>query len=121
MPPHPPAVCSLGLSQIPENRPLLLVGNHSTLALDLAVLSEQFLREKGVLLRGLAHPVIFAQAFNSSGDASNSSSGSEGGGAGGSADDLPAWDPNRFFNDALNGEPNRRWRAGLSLAALMLP
>lgn len=27
--------CSLGLSQIPKGRPLLLVGNHQTLALDL--------------------------------------------------------------------------------------
>lgn len=36
-PPPAPALprCSLGLGQIPEGRPLLLVGNHQTLALDL--------------------------------------------------------------------------------------
>jgi hypothetical protein len=29
------SACSLGLGNIPEGRPLLLVGNHQTLALDL--------------------------------------------------------------------------------------
>ncbi|KAI7839273.1 hypothetical protein COHA_006971 [Chlorella ohadii] len=98
----------LGLSQIPEGRPLLLVGNHSTLALDLGVLSEQFLREKGVLLRGLAHPVIFSQAFNSGSSSNGSADGTQNGssagagsGATGSADELPAWDPSNFFGSQL--------------------
>lgn len=124
LPTTPPPSRSLGLSQIPEGRPLLLVGNHSTLALDLAVLSEQFLREQGVLLRGLAHPVIFAQAFNGSGSGdagSSSGGGSEGtssSGAGGSGDDVPAWDPSRIFGDALNGAPRQsrgeRWSSAVA-------
>ncbi len=111
-PPCPSVSPSLGLSQIPEGRPLLLVGNHSTLALDLGVLSEQFLREKGVLLRGLAHPVIFYQAFNSGSSSNGSADGTQNGssagagsGATGSADELPAWDPSNFFgSQLLSGE-----------------
>ncbi|KAL4442037.1 hypothetical protein ABPG77_011298 [Micractinium sp. CCAP 211/92] len=105
----------LGLSQIPEGRPLLLVGNHQTLALDLGVITEQFLKEQGTLLRGLAHPVIFEQTFGSSssgggGEGSNegssgagSASSSASGGGQQSRSGLPAWDPNRMFNNALQG------------------
>jgi 1-acyl-sn-glycerol-3-phosphate acyltransferase len=39
------------------------VGNHQTLALDIGVLCEEFLKEKDVMLRGLAHPVIFGDSF----------------------------------------------------------
>ena len=80
------------------------------------VITEQFLKEQGTLLRGLAHPVIFAQTFGSGG---SSEGGEEGSSAAGSAsasgaDDgqqsrngLPAWDPNRMFNSALQGgHPN---------------
>lgn len=52
-------------------------GNHQTLALDLGILCEQMLRERGTLLRGLAHPVIFTSSFGASAVAS--SSGLEGG------------------------------------------
>ena len=58
-------------------------GNHQTLALDLGPLCEQFLRERGVLLRGLAHPVIFQQSMSGPGAAGGS--GGPGGSAGGSA------------------------------------
>lgn len=44
-------------------RPVLFVGNHQSLALDLGVLVEELLRNKGILLRGLAHPVIFSEAL----------------------------------------------------------
>lgn len=86
------------------------MGNHSTLALDLAVLSEQFLREQGVLLRGLAHPVIFAQAFNGGGEGEGGEGGGEGGGStAGSADELPAWDPNNLFGNAMSGGTPTAW------------
>ena len=45
----------------PDGRPTLYVGNHTTLALDMGVMIEELLREKGLLLRGLAHPIIFGQ------------------------------------------------------------
>lgn len=49
-----------GLSGIPDDRPMLFVGNHQTFALDLGIFMEQILREKRMLLRGLAHPAIFS-------------------------------------------------------------
>lgn len=111
---------SLGLGQIPEGRPLLLVGNHQTLALDLGVIAEQFLKEQSILLRGLAHPVIFAQSFggSSGGEEAQNSNGSSSGSSSSSnssssidgtvdASGLPAWDPIETFGDALaNGGLN---------------
>lgn len=43
-------------------RPVLLVGNHQTLSADLPVLCEEVLRQTGVLLRGLAHPLLSHEA-----------------------------------------------------------
>jgi len=59
---------TLGLENIPgpeHDGPVLFVGNHQTLALDLGVLCEQILKEKGTMVRGLAHPVIFSDALRS--------------------------------------------------------
>ena len=49
-----------GLSAVPfeEGRPVLLVGNHQTIAPDLGFIIEAFIKERGVLPRGLAHPVV---------------------------------------------------------------
>ena len=49
-----------GLGAVPfeENRPVLLVGNHQTIAPDLGFIIEAFIKERGVLPRGLAHPVL---------------------------------------------------------------
>lgn len=49
-----------GLSAIPfsDGRPVLLVGNHQTIAPDLGFIIEQFIKERNVLPRGLAHPVV---------------------------------------------------------------
>jgi len=49
-----------GLAAVPfeENRPVLLVGNHQTIAPDLGFIIEAFIKERGVLPRGLAHPVV---------------------------------------------------------------
>jgi hypothetical protein len=66
-------VVTRGLGGIPEGRPILFVGNHQTLALDLGVLCEEFLKERDVMLRGLAHPVIFANTVGGNGSGSSSS------------------------------------------------
>lgn len=52
--------CSIvrGFAGIPSDRPVLFVGNHQTLAPDTGLLVEELLREKGMLLRGLAHPSV---------------------------------------------------------------
>ena len=52
-----------GLEHLPigdGSRPVLFVGNHQTLALDIGFIVEDVLRAKGRLLRGLAHPAVFA-------------------------------------------------------------
>eukprot|EP00890_Picochlorum_soloecismus_P004874 jgi/Picsp_1/5388/NSC_02748-R1_protein len=53
---------TLGLDALPSpgERPILFVGNHQTLALDMAIMCEEILRERNIMLRGLAHPAIFA-------------------------------------------------------------
>lgn len=50
-----------GLGHLPvdHGRPVLYVGNHQTLALDIGFIIEDVLRERGILLRGLAHPAVF--------------------------------------------------------------
>ena len=50
-----------GLANIPTDRPVLLVGNHMFLGLELGCLVTQFFAEKNILLRGLAHPVILGK------------------------------------------------------------
>ena len=59
---------ALGLGNTPTsgNGPVLYVGNHQTLALDLGVLCEEFLSKREIMLRGLAHPVIFADGLKQS-------------------------------------------------------
>jgi hypothetical protein len=65
-----------GLGAIPTNRPLLFVGNHQLFAPDMPLMVEQFLQEREMLLRGLAHPIIFGMGSQpSSSDSNGSSSG----------------------------------------------
>jgi len=55
-----------GLGNVPNRqlgKSILFVGNHQTLALDIGVLTEELIRQKGILPRGLAHPVIFSDSF----------------------------------------------------------
>ena len=56
-----------GLSKLPEKtrstNPILFVGNHQLLALDLGLIVSEVYNEKGWLPRGLGHPIIF-QATN---------------------------------------------------------
>ena len=45
--------------------PVLFVGNHMLLAVELGLLVDEVLTQKGMLLRGLAHPVVFQQLQSS--------------------------------------------------------
>ncbi|KMT13483.1 hypothetical protein BVRB_4g082620 [Beta vulgaris subsp. vulgaris] len=49
-----------GLSGVPSEGPVLLVGYHMLMGLELSGLIEAFLREKKIMVRGLAHPALFA-------------------------------------------------------------
>lgn len=55
-----------GLSGVPSEGPVVLVGYHMMMGMELTSLLEQFLREKKILLRGLAHPVIFSPSSEDS-------------------------------------------------------
>lgn len=55
-----------GLSGIPSDGPIVLVGNHMLLGLDMIPLVKEFLREKRVILRGIGHPVLFTNKTESS-------------------------------------------------------
>lgn len=48
-----------GLSGVPEEGPVLLVGNHSLMGLESIVLVKEFLKQRGQLIRGVAHPFVF--------------------------------------------------------------
>ncbi|XP_068340798.1 phytyl ester synthase 1, chloroplastic-like [Pyrus communis] len=48
-----------GLAGVPNEGPVLLVGYHNLLGLELNSLVEEFLREKSIIVRGVAHPELF--------------------------------------------------------------
>ncbi|XP_048433090.1 phytyl ester synthase 1, chloroplastic isoform X2 [Pyrus x bretschneideri] len=48
-----------GLAGVPDEGPVLLVGNHNLLGLEVYSLVEEFLREKSIMVRGVAHPALF--------------------------------------------------------------
>ncbi|KAM1144750.1 hypothetical protein FF1_033516 [Malus domestica] len=48
-----------GLAGVPDEGPVLLVGNHNILGLEVYPLVEEFLREKSIIIRGVAHPLLF--------------------------------------------------------------
>ncbi|XP_034706778.1 acyltransferase-like protein At3g26840, chloroplastic [Vitis riparia] len=48
-----------GLAGIPSEGPVLFVGYHMLLGLELAPMVLQFLAERNILLRGIAHPMMF--------------------------------------------------------------
>ncbi|MFS8018794.1 putative diacylglycerol acyltransferase, serine aminopeptidase, S33, alpha/Beta hydrolase [Helianthus anomalus] len=53
-----------GLAGVPDDGPVLLVGYHMLLGLELAPLVLEFLREKNVIVRGIAHPALFVASSN---------------------------------------------------------
>ncbi|XVF06247.1 hypothetical protein REPUB_Repub06bG0031300 [Reevesia pubescens] len=48
-----------GLAGIPEEGPVLLVGYHMLMGFELSCLIEAFLKEKKIMIRGVAHPELF--------------------------------------------------------------
>ncbi|RLN23622.1 acyltransferase-like protein [Panicum miliaceum] len=54
------------LSGIPDKGPVLFVGYHALMGIELSPLYEEFLREKKKIVRGLAHPILFGTKFESS-------------------------------------------------------
>lgn len=48
-----------GLSGIPSEGPVLFVGYHMMLGLELAPLIARIYSERGILVRGVAHPLMF--------------------------------------------------------------
>ncbi|CAM6030464.1 unnamed protein product [Sphagnum balticum] len=52
-----------GLSNIPTDRPVMLVGYHMFLGLELGIVVAEFWKETGILLRGLAHPIAVGKMY----------------------------------------------------------
>lgn len=48
-----------GLAGIPSEGPVLYVGYHMLMGLDLPLLISSFLLKRNIFLRGIAHPVLF--------------------------------------------------------------
>uniref|UniRef100_A0ACD5UPC0 Uncharacterized protein n=1 Tax=Avena sativa TaxID=4498 RepID=A0ACD5UPC0_AVESA len=48
-----------GLAGVPDQGPVLFVGYHALMGIELSPLYEEFLREKNTVVRGLGHPVLF--------------------------------------------------------------
>ncbi|XP_010436056.1 PREDICTED: acyltransferase-like protein At3g26840, chloroplastic isoform X1 [Camelina sativa] len=49
------------LAGVPSEGPVLYVGNHMLLGMELHAIALQFLKERNILLRGLAHPLMFTK------------------------------------------------------------
>ncbi|XP_058738620.1 phytyl ester synthase 1, chloroplastic-like isoform X2 [Vicia villosa] len=54
-----------GLSGVPDEGPVLFVGYHMLLGLELISLTDEFLSQKGIALRGIAHPDLFTGKIES--------------------------------------------------------
>ena len=55
-----------GLARVPNEGPVILVGYHMLMGVELSSLAEGFLREKNIIVRGLAHPMLFSRTAESS-------------------------------------------------------
>ena len=51
-----------GLGRLPSEGPLIFVANHQLFGLDLGMIIAQLIEERGLVVRGLAHPVIFSNS-----------------------------------------------------------
>lgn len=62
-----------GLGQIPNDGegPILFVANHQFFGLDLGMIIAELLEERGMWVRGLAHPVVFGAGGGGGGGAGN--------------------------------------------------
>ncbi|KAJ6737467.1 ESTERASE/LIPASE/THIOESTERASE-LIKE PROTEIN [Salix viminalis] len=55
-----------GLAGVPDEGPVLFIGYHMLMGFEIYSLVQEFLREKNVLVRGLAHPCIFSEVMENS-------------------------------------------------------
>uniref|UniRef100_J3KZU9 Serine aminopeptidase S33 domain-containing protein n=2 Tax=Oryza brachyantha TaxID=4533 RepID=J3KZU9_ORYBR len=55
-----------GLAGVPDQGPVLFVGYHALMGIELTPLYEEFLREKKTIVRGMAHPFLFQGKFEGS-------------------------------------------------------
>ncbi|XP_004494663.1 phytyl ester synthase 1, chloroplastic [Cicer arietinum] len=55
-----------GLSGVPDEGPVLFVGYHMLVGLELISLIDEFISQKGIALRGIAHPELFTGKIESS-------------------------------------------------------
>ncbi|RAL38181.1 hypothetical protein DM860_000875 [Cuscuta australis] len=69
-----------GLAGIPQEGPVLVVGYHMMLGTELVPLVSRFLLEKGIVLRGIGHPLMFSRQKE-----------------GGSLPELSSYDPFRYM------------------------
>ncbi|WCJ44007.1 Esterase/lipase/thioesterase family protein [Euphorbia peplus] len=49
-----------GLAGVPDEGPVILVGNHMLMGVEIYSLIEEFLRQKNILIHGIAHPILFS-------------------------------------------------------------
>lgn len=48
-----------GLQNIPNDRPVIFVGNHMYFGLDMTLVVYKVFKERGLMIRALGHPVLF--------------------------------------------------------------
>ncbi|XP_065854253.1 phytyl ester synthase 1, chloroplastic-like isoform X2 [Euphorbia lathyris] len=58
-----------GLAGVPDEGPLILVGNHMLMGMEVFSLVEEFVRKKNFLIHGIAHPAMFSGRSEDSADA----------------------------------------------------
>lgn len=54
-----------GLGGVPVEGPVLLVGYHMLLGAEIVSIIEEFLSDRGIMVRGLAHPQLFTDILES--------------------------------------------------------
>lgn len=60
-----------GLAGVPREGPVLLVGYHMLMGLEIVPLVQEYMMQTKILLRGIAHPSLFTQLVESRPDASS--------------------------------------------------
>ncbi|XP_073106020.1 phytyl ester synthase 1, chloroplastic isoform X2 [Elaeis guineensis] len=55
-----------GLAGVPDKGPVLLVGDHMLMGIELSPLYKAFLKEKNIIIRGMAHPILFLKKAETS-------------------------------------------------------
>jgi hypothetical protein len=55
-----------GLPQISKEHPILFIGNHTFVGLDLPLIVNAFLEDQNVMIRSLAHPALTAGNYKCS-------------------------------------------------------